>query len=303
VKQIHMLSKIQLANLPVACMQPYHIVLNQESDRKTPNAVSFVNGERFFGTSAQNTAVNRPTDALLFAQNLLGRQASDKSLQFFNEGRFPIQWIADSERGTYRVKLSDDRTFSIEEVMAMILEYAQGLASAEAGVRIADAVIAVPPFLTQQQRQAVLDAAKIAGITVTGLINDNTATALLYGIEKEKEFKDLQERNVVFFDMGASSTRVSVVRFGTAQSKADKKANKTVGEYWIKSVAWDESLGAVAFDNVIMEAVATGFNAKRNVKDGAEKDVRNFAKAMSKIRKNAEKTKEVNSIFFFFFFQ
>eukprot|EP00301_Raphidiophrys_heterophryoidea_P004011 c11779_g1_i1.p1 GENE.c11779_g1_i1~~c11779_g1_i1.p1 ORF type:complete len:1020 (-),score=264.88 c11779_g1_i1:719-3778(-) len=284
--------------------KPYHVILNVESQRRTSTAVSFVSGsEREFGDTAQGLATRIPEDTVLLATTLLGRSPSDESLHWFNQSLLPTKWVVDEARGSYRVELNHGLSFTAEEIVAMILEYGQALATTAAGVPIVDAVIAVPPFYTHQQRVALIDAAKIAGITVTGLINDNTAVALLYGVEKEKEFKkdgktaeevDL-ERDVLFFDMGATSTRATVVRYGSTLSKLDKKGNKTVGEYWIKSVAWDESLGALAFDNLLVESIATTFNKKRGVTEGSEKDVRKVPKAVAKMRKAAEKAKEVLS--------
>jgi len=288
--------------------KPYHVILNVESQRKTSTAVAFVSeSEREFGTFAQNLATRIPEETVLLATTLLGRTAHPDALHWYNQSLLPTKWSVDDSTGSYRLELpAVGLSFSVEEIVAMILEYGQSLASAEAGVPILDAVIAVPPYFTHQQRVALFDAARIAGITITGLINDNTAVALLYGVEKEKEFKkegptkDGAEdanlaRDVLFFDMGATSTRASVVRYGSTQSKLDKKGNKTVGEYWIKSVAWDETLGSMAFDNVIVNVIASKFNEKKGIADGSEKDVRNVPKAVAKMRKAAEKAKEVLS--------
>lgn len=277
--------------------KPYHIVMNIESKRKTSTALTLGGEERFFGNTAQGAASRRPLDTILLATTLLGRTEDEAAMHWVKSSLLPDQWYVDESRGTYRYRLSDgETTHSVEEVVAMVLQHAQEIASAAAGIQIKDAVLSVPPFYTQQQRLALLDAARISGLSVTGLINDNTATALVYGVEKDKQFRDAEEpRIVVFFDMGATSTRASVVRFHNTPSKLEKKANKTVGEYVVKGVAWDEQLGALSFDNAIMEKVASGFNEKRKVADGSDKDVRRFPKAVGKMRKAAEKAKEVLS--------
>eukprot|EP00300_Choanocystis_sp_HF-7_P013848 c18474_g1_i1.p1 GENE.c18474_g1_i1~~c18474_g1_i1.p1 ORF type:complete len:976 (-),score=328.03 c18474_g1_i1:573-3500(-) len=275
--------------------KPYHIILNAESKRRTSTSVGFVGAdERLFGDSAYALATRSAEGSVSLVTPLLGRGASEDSLYWVKDSLLPLNWTI-GERGTYVLTLKDGTVYSAEEIVAMILQYAQELASDAAGVVVKDAVIAVPPFFTQQQRQAILDAAQIAGITVTGLINDNIAVALLYGVEKERVFKDEEPRDVVLFDMGATATRVTCVRYGTTTSKLDKKSNKTVGEYWVKGAAWDATLGALAFDNVIMNLIATAFNEKNKVADGSPADVRNNPRAVAKMRKAAEKAKEVLS--------
>jgi hypoxia up-regulated 1 len=158
---------------------------------------------------------------------------------------------------------------------------------------ISDCVLTVPSFATQAERQALLDAAELAGFKVLSLIDENTASAVNFGMDKA--FKEPQI--YLFYNMGASSLQVSVIKFHSyeiPESKYSKKM-KTVGSIEVLGKGWDSTLGGVAFDNRLVEYMADHFNREWRKARGHEKDIRNVPRAMTKIRLEANKVKHVLS--------
>lgn len=142
-----------------------------------------------------------------------------------------------------------DIVFTGEEIVGMFLQEAVRLASAEAGAPVKDVVITVPVYFGQKQRQALLDAAEIAGINVLSLVNENTAAAIQYGIDLD--YVADTTKTVVFYNMGSSSTQISLVKYSSYLEKVGK-TNKTHGQFEVIASDWDENLGGLHFDMVIM---------------------------------------------------
>ncbi|KAI2563163.1 hypoxia up-regulated 1, partial [Homo sapiens] len=157
---------------------PMEIVLNKESRRKTPVIVTLKENERFFGDSAASMAIKNPKATLRYFQHLLGKQADNPHVALY-QARFPEHELTfDPQRQTVHFQISSQLQFSPEEVLGMVLNYSRSLAEDFAEQPIKDAVITVPVFFNQAERRAVLQAARMAGLKVLQLINDNTATAL-----------------------------------------------------------------------------------------------------------------------------
>ena len=167
-----------------------------------------------------------------------------------------------------------------------MLSYAKQIADNHAGAKVKDCVITIPPFFAHAERQAMINAAAIAGLNVLALVHENTAFAFKYGFDKEKEFAD-QPLNVVFYDLGATSYKVSLVNFFSTVGKK----NKTTGGLTVKGVAWDSMLGGRDFDHVVLDILADEFN--KQGKNGY--DVRAYPRAVGKLRKEAERVKDVLS--------
>jgi hypoxia up-regulated 1 len=188
----------------------------------------------------------------------------------------------------------DGKEFTPEELVAMVLTHAKDITAAY-GVTapVKDCVLTVPSFYTQHERRALLDAAELAELNVLALINENTAAALHFGIDRI----DTTPVNYLFYNMGAGSLQVSVVRYLSYPHKVSKydKA-KTVGAFEVLSSAWDATLGGASFDARLVDFMADEFNAVWNKARGStDKDVRNFPKSMAKLMIQANKVKEVLS--------
>lgn len=185
-----------------------------------------------------------------------------------------------------------DIIYSAEELVAMTLQDAIRLASDEAGMPVKDVVLTVPVFFTQKQRQALLDAAEIAGLNVLSLINENTAAAVQFGIDLDHAANTT--KTVIFYNMGASSTQVNCVKYSAYVEQKTKKTNKTVGQFEVLSHDWDTTLGGLSFDQLLTEMMAD--HLQKQLDDAKmEKDVRTIPKIMAKLKKYAEKAKKTLS--------
>lgn len=174
-------------------------------------------------------------------------------------------------------------------VQASLLYYARGVAEAQAGGSVPDAVITVPAFYGQRQRQALIDAAGLAGLNVLGLINTHTAAALQYGIERDFANKT---QNVIVYDMGSGSTVVALVKYSTYSAKEVGKPKPTVvNQLEVRDVDWDASLGANTLDTLLAHHFAKLFKEKTKL----DVDITTVPKAMAKMKRNVRRTKEMLS--------
>ena len=183
----------------------------------------------------------------------------------------------------------DGVDFTPEELVAMVLSHAKDITTAFGAPNVRDCVMTVPSFYTQHERQALLDAAELADLNVLGLIDENAAAALHYGIDRVDE----KPVTILFYNMGGSSLEVSVVRYHSYETK-DKisRKKKTVGSFEVLGKGWDATLGGKAFDAHLVDFLATEFN-KNPVMEG--KDIRDVPRAMAKLRIQANKVKHVLS--------
>jgi len=184
--------------------------------------------------------------------------------------------------------------YTPEELVAMVLHHAKDITAAY-GVTspLKDCVLTVPAYFTQHERRALLDAAELADFNVLALINENTAAALHHGIDRIDE----QPLNYLFYNMGAASTQVSVVRYLSYPHKTTKYGKeKTVGGFEVLSSAWDATLGGTSFDARLVDYMAEEFNAVWNKERGTtDKDVKTVPRAMAKLMIQANKVKHVLS--------
>ena len=177
---------------------------------------------------------------------------------------------------------ANETVFQPEDIYALILDNAKSMSEEMAGSSIKDCVITVPTFYTYDEKAAILDAAELVGLNVLSLLPDHTAIALKYGIDGNVEVTVDQKRNVLFYDMGAASTKVSLVTFGAEPDK-DRK-NKTVGNLAVKALAWDTTLGGSAFTSRVFDILAKA--SKRELTTPRMK---------AKMMKESEKVKQVLS--------
>ncbi|EHB08794.1 Hypoxia up-regulated protein 1 [Heterocephalus glaber] len=267
---------------------PMEIVLNKESRRKTPVTVTLKENERFFGDSAASMAIKNPKATLRYFQHLLGKQANNPHVALY-QARFPEHELSfDPQRQTVRFQISPQLQFSPEEVLGMVLNYSRSLAEDFAEQPIKDAVITVPAFFNQAERRAVLQAARIAGLKVLQLINDNTATALSYGVFRRKDI-NVTAQTVMFYDMGSGSTVCTIVTYQTVKTKEAGMQP----QLQIRGVGFDRTLGGLEMELRLREHLAGLFNEHR--KGQRAKDVRENPRAMAKLLREANRLKTVLS--------
>ncbi|XP_053703012.1 hypoxia up-regulated protein 1 isoform X2 [Synchiropus splendidus] len=265
---------------------PMEIVLNKESRRKTPAVVCLKENERLFGDSALGVSVKNPKTVYRHLQSLIGKKYDNPQVALYQK-RFPEHQLhADPARDTVYFKFSEEVTYTPEELLGMILNYSRGLAQDFAEQQIKDAVITVPAFFNQAERRAVLQAAQMAGLKVLQLINDNTATALNYGVFRRKDI-DSTAKNVMFYDMGSGSTTATIVTYQTVKTKE----SGTQPQLQIRGVGFDRGLGGFEMDLRLRDHLAKLFNEQKKSK----KEVRENPRAMAKLLKEAQRLKTVLS--------
>lgn len=197
---------------------PMEIALNKESKRKTAAVVALRNGERHFGSDAVSLGVRYPKNCYFFLLDLLGKKVEHPQVQMFLE-RFPHYEIkAHPERGTVMFQHDENTVYTVEELIAMILEHAKSIAESYTEQKIKDAVVTVPVYFNQAERRAMMEAASLAKIQVLQLISEPMAVALNYGMFRRKEINGTA-KNLMFYDMGSQDTTVSIVSFQIIKTK------------------------------------------------------------------------------------
>lgn len=233
--------------MKVALVGPktFDIVLNDQSTRKTPSAVGFDRGDFLIGVDAMNLQSKSPKTVFSSIQLLLGKQYNDQIMERVPYFLYSLE--KEENRNIYAIPYDTNITFIPEDLAGMLLNYAKETATKSSGFSIKDCVITVPMFWTQSQRQALLDAAQLAGLHVLSLINENSAAALNYA--SGREFSE-QPQHVIIYDMGATSTKVALVQF---KANVDSKTNKTTPQITILQQAWDTTLGGKQYDDRLVQ--------------------------------------------------
>lgn len=243
-----------------------------------------------FGSDSYALMGRKPELTFSNIYRMLGRDAEHPIMQEFKKQYFPYQIYANETTGATTLKMEQTQ-YTPEELMALILQHVKDMSEAVGGKAIKDCVITVPSSFTQHEREAVYTAADIADLKVLSLIEENTAAALHYSLDRTFE----TPTNVMFFNMGAGSTQVSVAQF-SSQSVKEGGKNKTVGSFEVLGKAWDSSLGGFNFDVRLAELLADRFNTAWSKKaSGKDKDLRDFTLPMTKLRVQANKVKEILS--------
>jgi hypoxia up-regulated 1 len=220
---------------------PISIVINEMSKRKTPALVAFVDGDRLVGEEAASVASRYPDRVYGRLLDLLGRPADDPQLAAMLKASYRPYALERAPNRTSpaaaAVRTDGGELRSAEELVASLLEYAKGLAEAAAeGAAVTDAVLTVPASFTIQQRQALLDAAKLAGLNVLGLIHSHAAAALQYGIERD--FTNRTD-HVILYDLGAASLQAALVTY----SAYTGPKGASISQFDVRDVVWRENLG------------------------------------------------------------
>jgi heat shock protein 5 len=247
------------------------IIANDQGNRITPSYVAFTDGERLIGDAAKNQATANPRRTVYDVKRLVGRPFNDPDVQ--RDRKLVSYDIVDANGKPYiGVEVAGERkTFSPEEVSAMILTKMKETAEAFLGKTVKHAVVTVPAYFNDAQRQATKDAGAIAGLNVVRIINEPTAAAIAYGLDKKAK-----EQNILVFDLGGGTFDVSVLTIDG-------------GVFEVVSTAGDTHLGGEDFDQRVMEYLI------KLVKRKTDKDVSKDPRALQKLRREAERAKRALS--------
>uniref|UniRef100_A0A182MPB6 Hypoxia up-regulated protein 1 n=1 Tax=Anopheles culicifacies TaxID=139723 RepID=A0A182MPB6_9DIPT len=265
---------------------PMEIALNKESKRKTPTTIAFRNGDRVFGEDAQTLGVRFPSNSFGYLVDLLGKTIDNPMVDLYRK-RFPYYDIVeDPVRRTVVFRAGDER-YTIEELIAQLLQVAKTYAEDSTGQLITECVLIVPGFYGQAERTALVSAARLANLKVLQLINDYTAVALNYGIFRRKEINETAQY-FLFYDMGAYKTSAAVVSYQLAKDKATRETHPVVQ---VLGVGFDRTLGGLEMQVRLRDYLGQEFNKLGKTKT----DVFTNPRAMAKLFKEAGRLKNVLS--------
>ncbi len=241
------------------------VIANAEGARTTPSVVGFSKtGERLVGRVAKNQAITNPTNTIFSIKRFMGRKLHDGEVEM--DKKLVPYTLKEASNGDLRVKV-DDKEYSPPEISAMILQKLKADAEAYLGSEITEAVITVPAYFNDAQRQATKDAGKIAGLNVLRIINEPTAAALAYGLDKQQK-----NEKIVVYDLGGGTFDISVLELGD-------------GVFEVKSTNGDTHLGGDDFDQRIIQWLIDEFKKDTGV------DLKNDRMALQRLKETAEKAK------------
>ena len=238
------------------------VVTNQEGSRVTPSVVAFTKtGERLAGLTAKRQAITNPKNTVYSIKRFMGRKYDEVQSEI---GEVPYEVIK-GPNGDARVK-AGDKDYSPPEISAMILQKLRQTAEDYLGEKVTDAVITVPAYFNDSQRQATKDAGKIAGLNVRRIINEPTAASLAYGLDKKKEEK------IAVYDLGGGTFDISILEIGD-------------GVFEVRATNGDTHLGGDDFDQRIIDWLADEFKKEQGI------DLRKDAMALQRLKEGAERAK------------
>ena len=252
------------------------IIANDQGNRTTPSYVAFTDNERIIGNGAKSQSVQNYENTVFDAKRLIGRSFTDTTVQS-DIKHFPYKVVADSQnKPVIQVKYKNElKTFQPEEISSMVLVKMKEIAEAYVGCPIMDAVITVPAYFNDSQRQATKDAGVIAGLNVMRIINEPTAAAIAYGLEKKSDCAG-QERNVLIYDLGGGTFDVTLLTIED-------------GIFEVKATAGDTHLGGEDFDRRMIEYCIQDFKRKH------KRDISQNKKAICRLHNSCETAKKTLS--------
>ena len=250
------------------------IIANDQGNRTTPSYVSFNENERLIGDAAKSMVSSNPFNTVFDAKRLIGKKFNDQKVQE-DMKHFTYKIIDKTGKPYIKVNyLNEEKTFSPEEISAMILTKMKAVAESYLGSSVTDAVITVPAYFNDSQRQATKDAGTIAGLNVLRIINEPTAAAIAYGLDKKGDNNG--ERNILIFDCGGGTFDVSILSIDDSV-------------FEVQATAGDTHLGGEDFDTRMVEHFMSEFKKKHKV------DLSDNKKALRKLRTASEKAKRTLS--------
>jgi len=248
------------------------IIANDQGNRTTPSYVAFNDTERLIGDAAKNQVALNPTNTVFDAKRLIGRKYGDSSVSS-DMKHWPFAVVSDNGKPKVRVEYKgEDKTFSPEEISSMVLSKMKEISEAYLGHEVKDAVITVPAYFNDSQRQATKDAGAISGLNVLRIINEPTAAAIAYGLDK----KSHGEKNVLIFDLGGGTFDVSILSIDD-------------GIFEVKATAGDTHLGGEDFDNRLVDHFVQEFKRKY------KKDLTTNKRSLRRLRTACERAKRTLS--------
>jgi molecular chaperone DnaK len=241
------------------------VITNTEGERLTPSMVAIdKKGERLVGLLAKRQAITNPENTIFSIKRLMGRKFKDAEVQ--SDIKILPYQIVEASNGDAHVKMGD-RTYSPPEISAMILQKLKADAEAYLGEKVTDAVVTVPAYFNDSQRQATKDAGKIAGLNVLRIINEPTASALAYGLEKKGE------ETIAVYDLGGGTFDISILELGE-------------GTFQVKSTNGDTHLGGDDIDQRVMDWLCDEFKKQEGI------DLKKDKMALQRLKDAAEKAKK-----------
>merc|ERR1711973_548511 len=250
------------------------IIANDAGNRTTPSYVAFNEQERLIGDAAKNQVAMNPTNTIFDAKRLIGRKFTDSAVQS-DMKHWPFKVTNVSGKPKLQVEYkSEEKSFTPEEISAMVLTKMKETAEAYLGTEVKDAVVTVPAYFNDSQRQATTDAGVIAGLNIMRIINEPTAAAIAYGLDKKKTGD--KESNVLIFDLGGGTFDVSILSIEG-------------GIFEVKATAGDTHLGGEDFDNRMVDHFVNEFKRKH------KKDITGNKRALRRLRTACERAKRTLS--------
>jgi heat shock protein 1/8 len=248
------------------------IIANDQGNRTTPSFVAFTDTERLIGDAAKNQVAMNPVNTVFDAKRLIGRKFADPEVQA-DMKHFPFKIIDRAGKPVIQVEFKGEtKVFTPEEISSMVLTKMREIAESYLGGTVNNAVVTVPAYFNDSQRQATKDAGLIAGLNVLRIINEPTAAAIAYGLDKKIE----GERNVLIFDLGGGTFDVSLLTIEE-------------GIFEVKSTAGDTHLGGEDFDNRLVNHFVSEFKRKH------KKDLSTNVRALRRLRTACERAKRTLS--------
>ena len=239
------------------------VINNPEGGRTTPSVVAFTkNDERLVGQPAKRQAVTNPQKTIFSIKRFMGRMFNEVGTELEE-----VPYKVEKKKGGNLAVKVDDKEYTPPEISAMILQKLKQMAEEHLGTTVTDAVITVPAYFNDSQRQATKDAGKIAGLNVRRIINEPTAAALAYGMDKKKDEK------IAVFDLGGGTFDISILELGD-------------GVFEVKSTNGDTHLGGDDFDQKVINWIADEFNKSDGI------DLRKDPMALQRLREAAENAKK-----------
>ncbi|WP_026763480.1 molecular chaperone DnaK [Sediminibacterium salmoneum] len=239
------------------------VIANDEGRRTTPSIVAFLkNGERKVGDPAKRQAITNPQNTITSVKRFMGRRYDEVTEEI---SHWSYQ-VAKGDNNTVRVQI-EDRMYTPQEISAMILQKMKKTAEDYLGHEVNEAVITVPAYFNDAQRQATKEAGEIAGLNVRRIVNEPTAAALAYGLDKKNA-----DQKIAVFDLGGGTFDISILELGD-------------GVFEVKSTNGDTHLGGDDFDKVIMDWLADEFKAQEGI------DLRKDPMALQRLKEASEKAK------------
>uniref|UniRef100_A0AAQ4PGB4 Heat shock protein family A (Hsp70) member 2 n=1 Tax=Gasterosteus aculeatus aculeatus TaxID=481459 RepID=A0AAQ4PGB4_GASAC len=248
------------------------IIANDQGNRTTPSYVAFTDTERLIGDAAKNQVALNPSNTVFDAKRLIGRKVEDPVVQA-DMKHWPFKVVGDGGKPKIQVEhKGEEKSFYPEEISSMVLVKMKEIAEAYLGHKVSNAVVTVPAYFNDSQRQATKDAGVIAGLNVLRIINEPTAAAIAYGLDRGKT----GERNVLIFDLGGGTFDVSILTIED-------------GIFEVKATAGDTHLGGEDFDNRMVNHFVEEFRRKH------KKDIRQNKRALRRLRTACERAKRTLS--------